>query len=70
MKSLQIFKVVWISLCKSENGNLVTDPERVEKQFSSLLQGDGDTNTAIKDIVPNSIDNDGMVIPPPSHEEV
>ena len=40
------------------------------KHFSTLLQGDDDTNIAFKDIVPNPIDNDGVEIPPPSHEEV
>ena len=28
------------------------------------------TNTASRDVVPNPIDDDGVEIPPPSHEEV
>ena len=38
--------------------------------FSTLLQDDDDTNTAFRDIVPNSIVDNCVEIPPPSHEEV
>ena len=62
------------SSCKVENENLVTDTQGVlrlwRKHFSTLLQGDDDTNTASRDVVPNTIDDDGVEIPPPSHEEV
>ena len=63
------------SSCKDENGNLVTDPQGVlrlwRKHFSTLLQDDDDTNAAFRDVVQNLIDDDdGMEIPPPSHEEV
>ena len=40
------------------------------KHLSTLLQGNYDTNTAFRDVVPNLIDDDGVEIPPPSHEEV
>ena len=60
--------------CKDENGNLITDPLGVlrlwRKQFSTLPRGDNDTYTTFRDVVPNPIDNDGMEILPPSHEEV
>ena len=59
--------------CKDKHGNLVTDPQVVlrlwRKHFSTLLQGDDNTNAAFRD-VPNPIDDDGMKIPPPSREEV
>ena len=51
---------------------MVTDPqsaEVVEDNFYTLLQGDDNTNTALRD-VPNPIDDDDVEIPPPSHEEV
>ena len=38
------------------------------KHFSTLLQGDDDTNTAYSDDVPNQINDDG--VEPHSHEEV
>ena len=39
--------------------------------FSTLLRGDGDINTATrKDSEPTSIDDDGVEIPPSSHNEV
>ena len=40
------------------------------KYFSTLLQGDNGTNTACRDVVPNPINDNGVEIPPPSHEEV
>ena len=59
---------------QSENGNLITDPQEVlklwRKHFSTLIQCDDDTNVAFRDVAPNPIDDDGVVIPPPSHEEV
>ena len=62
------------SSCKDENGNFVTNPQGVLrlwlKHFSSLLQGDCDTNITFKDVVPNPIDDDSVEISPPSHEEV
>ena len=39
------------------------------KHFSTLLQGDDDTNTAFTDVVPKPIVDDGVEIPSPSHEE-
>ena len=63
-----------VSSCKDENGNLVTDPQGVlrlwRKHFSTLLQSDDDTNTAFMNVVHNPIDDDGVEIPPPSHEGV
>ena len=39
-----------VSSCKDEHGNLITDPQGVlrlwRKHFSTLLQGDDNTNTA------------------------
>ena len=53
---------------------MVTDSQWVlrlrRKHFSTLLQGNDDSNTAFRDIVPNPIDDAGMEIPPPIHEEV
>ena len=43
---------------------------RWRKFFSTVLQGDDDTNTAFRDVVPNPIDDDGVEVSPPSHEEV
>ena len=56
------------SSCKDENGDLVTDSWR--KHFSTLIQGDDYTNTDFRDVVPNPIDNEGVEILPPNHEEV
>ena len=57
---------------KDENGNIMTDTQGVirlwRKHLSTLLQGDDDTNTASRDDVPNPLDDDGVEIPPPSHE--
>ena len=39
------------------------------KHFSTLLQGDDNTNAAFRDVL-NPIDDDIVEIPPPSHEEV
>ena len=43
---------------------MVTDPHRVlrlwGKHFSTLLQGDDDTNTVFKDVAPNPIADDGL----------
>ena len=54
--------------------NLVTDPQGLlrlfRKHFSTLLQGEDNTNTAFRHVVPNPIDDDGVEISPPSHEEV
>ena len=62
-----------VSSCKDENGNLITDLQGMlslwRKHFSTLLEGDDDTNTAFRD-VPNPIDDDGVEIPPLSQEEV
>ena len=41
-----------------------------KKQFSTLLQGDDDTNTGFRDVALNPIDDDGVEIPPFSYEEV
>ena len=53
---------------------MVTDLQEVlrlwRKHFSTLLQGDNDTNTAFRDVVPNLIDDGGVEIASPSHEEV
>ena len=38
------------------------------KYFSNLLQNDDDANTAFRDVVPNPSGDDGVEIPPPSHE--
>ena len=38
--------------------------------MEALLQGDDDTNTAFRDVIPKPIDDDGLEIPLPSHEEV
>ena len=61
------------SSCKDEHGNLVTDPQGVlrlwKKHFSTLLQGDENTNTAFRE-VPNQIDEYCVEIPPPSHDEI
>ena len=58
----------------TKKGNLVSDPQWVlrlwRKHFSTSLQGDDDTNTEFRDIVPNPIDDDGVEIPLPSHKEV
>ena len=40
------------------------------KYFSTLLQGDGDTNTAFRVVVPNQIDDGDVKISSPSHEKV
>ena len=40
------------------------------KHFPTLLQGDGDTNTALRDDVPKPINDDNAETLPPSHEEV
>ena len=54
--------------------NLVTDPQGVlrlwRKHFSTLLQGDDDTNTTFIDVILNPIDDDDVEIPSLSHEEV
>ena len=53
-RSTEVYKP-GASSCNDEHGNLVTDLQRVQrlwrKHFSSLLQGDDDTNTAFRDIV-------------------
>ena len=62
------------SSCKGEYGNLVADPRGIlrlwRKHFNPLLQGDDDTNTVFRDVVPKSIEDDVVEIPPPSHEKV
>ena len=40
------------------------------KYFPTLLQGDDDTNTAFRDVIPKPIDDDGVEILQSSHEEV
>ena len=41
------------------------------QNFSTLLRGDGNINSATrKDSVPAPIDDDGVEMPPPSHNEV
>ena len=59
------------SSCKDEHGNLVTDPQGGlwRNHFATLLQGDDDTNTAFRNVL-NPIDDDGVEIPPPSHEKL
>ena len=56
------------------NGNLVTDPPGMlrlwRKYFSTLLQGDDDTNIAFRHVVPNAIEDDSEEISPPSHEDI
>ena len=60
--------------CKDGNGGLITDPQSLLrlwwKHFSTVLQGNVDINTAYRDDVPNSIDDDIGEISPPSHVEV
>ena len=54
--------------------SMVTYPHAMlrlwRKYFSTLIQGDDDINTAYRGIVPNAIDDDGVEIPPTSHEAV
>ena len=53
----------------------VISPERLpakirnENLIKDLLQGDDDTNNAFRDVVPNPINDDGVEIPPPCHED-
>ena len=63
------------SSCRYERGNLLTDAQGVLRlwrhYFSTLLRGDGDINSATReDSEPAPIDDDGVEIPPPSHNEV
>ena len=63
------------SSCSDERGNLLTDAEGVLRlwrhHFSTLLWGEGDINAATReDREPASIDDDGVEIPLPSHNEV
>ena len=60
---------------RDERGNLVTDAQGMLRlwryYFSTLLRGDGDINSATReDSEPAPIDDDGVEIPPPSHNEV
>ena len=63
------------SSCRAERGNLTTDAQGVLRlwrhHFSSLLRSEGDINAATReDSEQAPIDDDGVEIPPPSHNDV
>ena len=63
------------SSCRDARGNLVTKALGVLRlwrhRFSTLLRGDGDINFATtEESEPAPIDEDGVEIPPSSHNEV
>ena len=63
------------SSCRVERGNLVRDAQAVQRlwrhHFSTLLRGEGDINAATsEDSEPAPKDDDGVDIPPSSHNEV
>ena len=63
------------SSCRDERGNLVTDAQRVLRlwrhYFSTVLRGESDINAASReDSEPAPIDDYGVEIPPPNHNEV
>ena len=60
--------------CKDEEGNLVTDAQRVlqiwKEHFSTLLSSDEATNPTQSGSSLSTILFDDVTVPPPSHEEV
>ena len=67
-----------VSSCRNERANLLTDAQGVLRLwrhhfsfFITLLRGDGDINAATREeSEPAPIDDDGVEISPPIHNEV
>ena len=63
------------SSCRDERSNLVTDAQGMLRlcrhYFSTLLRGDGEIKSATrdKDSEAAPIDDDGVEMPPPNHNE-